>query len=125
MKIKTIEVSAGRTFNHPYESFANLRFDLKFQAELSEGEEAMDCLKDLQTVAEKAAEEHKANLINDIHALEEMARSQRQMSDLEQRIKQAQDNLETLKENAERHAQTGTKLLPAIASVYDEDDIDF
>ena len=38
MKITEIVVSAGRTFNHPYENFSNLRPQVTLKATPDEGE---------------------------------------------------------------------------------------
>jgi hypothetical protein len=55
MKVNEIRVSAGRTFNHPYESYSNLRFDVHLNAKLDEGEDPVAATRQLQAQAEEMA----------------------------------------------------------------------
>ena len=59
MKVTQVEVSAGRTFNHPYESFSNYRPSVTLTATLSEEEDVTDATRKLQAMAEFLAEEQK------------------------------------------------------------------
>lgn len=111
MEVKKISVSAGRTFNHPYEQYSNLRFDIHLEAEIREGGDYMQCVQALQHEAETRAEEHKAALLKDIHLLEEAARVSSKVSDLERRIKEANADLERMKEWQKNHTANGNLML--------------
>lgn len=63
MQLTTLTVSAGRTFNHPTERFANYRFDLHLTSNVMPGQDAFKFLSALQTQAEHAAETHKARIL--------------------------------------------------------------
>jgi hypothetical protein len=57
-----ITISAGRTFNHPYEQFANFRPGLQLKIVPDEdGEDAIQIIKDLQAKIEGLVEDHKKN----------------------------------------------------------------
>lgn len=56
MKIKEIIATAGRTFNHPYESFANFRPGISIKADLEEGDDLRACLDELHLIAEADVE---------------------------------------------------------------------
>ena len=73
MNITTITVSAGRGFNHPYQSYANFKFDLHLTATLNDEEDPDDALAALQRKAEGAAEAHKNNILKDIERKREIA----------------------------------------------------
>lgn len=53
MKITRIHASAGRTFNHPTEQYANFRFDLHFEAEIEDGEDPLEASRQLAAHAEE------------------------------------------------------------------------
>lgn len=72
MKIQKIAATAGRTFNHPHEQYANFRFDLHFEAALDEDEEPQEALKLLQAMAEQRAEQHKTAILADIRKKREI-----------------------------------------------------
>lgn len=74
MKIKKIAATAGRTFNHPHEQYANFRFDLHFEAALDEAalEDPQEALKLLQSMAEQRAEQHKTAILADIRKKSEI-----------------------------------------------------
>lgn len=63
MHVTRISVSAGRTFNHPYESFSNLRQDVSLTAELDVGEDPELATQNLQAKAEALVEAHKKSLL--------------------------------------------------------------
>ena len=65
-RITKVSVSAGRTFNHPYERFANLRSHVQFEAEVQEGENCIAVAKGLQSEAEMLADTHKQNCLRAI-----------------------------------------------------------
>lgn len=65
MKLTHIAVTAARGFNHPYEQFANFKFDLHLAANLEPDEDADEAILKLQGTAEEAAEKHKARILAD------------------------------------------------------------
>ena len=65
MKLTHIAVTAARGFNHPYEQFANFKFDLHLAANLEPDEDPDEAILKLQTNAEEAAEKHKARILAD------------------------------------------------------------
>lgn len=97
MKIDEVKVSAGRTFNHPFESYSNLRCDVHLNAKLDDGEDAIEATKYLQARAEELAEGHKVSLIKNLHDLERISRQTEEISQLERRIQEAQSKLKDLK----------------------------
>jgi hypothetical protein len=101
MKITTITVTAGRTFNHPYEQYSNLRPEVTMSATLDDGEDPHVAARDLQQRAEGLVEDHKASLLNSIEELHLLTERQAEMRGLEMQLKRAQDRLtEIRKENA-------------------------
>ena len=94
MKITEIVVSAGRTFNHPYENFSNLRPQVTLKATPDEGESPLACAKELQGKAEKLVEDHKQNMLQtprELHHLsmakQEVYYVERKLADLNARLK--------------------------------------
>ena len=63
MEITEITVSAGRTFNHPYETYSNLRPGVTVKATLAPGENPTKAINELQALAEKTVEDHKQALL--------------------------------------------------------------
>lgn len=57
--ITEVIVSAGRTFNDPYESYANFKPGLTLKAALGPGEDPLEVAKVLQAKAEQLMDEHK------------------------------------------------------------------
>ena len=74
MKVKQIKVNAGRTFNHPYESFSNMKSDVEYVAELEDGEDVEAATKQLRHMAEQSAENHKQLVLKTLENIEETAR---------------------------------------------------
>jgi chromosome segregation ATPase len=97
MKITEITVSAGRTFNNPYEQYANLRPAVELRATLEEGEEPLAALKKLQEQAETLVEHHKARLLADLDKLHSYTERTRDIARLEDQIGKAQAHLDELK----------------------------
>lgn len=91
MKIHTLHVTAGRGFNHPYEQYANFKFDLHLQATLEEGEEPAAALATLQAQAEQAAESHKARILDDVKRLNLIEDGERTLASLRRRKKEQQE----------------------------------
>jgi hypothetical protein len=97
MKLTEVKVSAGRTFNHPFEQYSNLRCDVHLGAVVEDGEDGLACAKELQAKAEELAENHKQDLLKNIRDLQRIARANEEISHLEERMKQADERLKELR----------------------------
>ena len=97
MTITEILVSAGRTFSHPYESYSNLRPSVTLKAALGPEDDPSNCVRDLQAKAEALVEDHKQNTLKLLAQIDEMQTSERELADLEARIRQAQDRVAQLR----------------------------
>lgn len=78
MKIRTISVTAGCTFNVPHEPFANSRPAVTFTADLELGDEAEACAKELQVRAETLVQAHKDVLVAEANARAKVTREANQ-----------------------------------------------
>lgn len=130
MRIDEIKVSAGRTFNHPYEQYSNLRCDVHLNAKLDDGEDAVEATKHLQARAEEICEGHKVALIKNLHDLERISRQTEEISQLERRIQEAQSKLKDLKVSVGgNHLIAATESRQPVESMYSEpeqeDDVEF
>jgi len=63
MELTEITVSAGRTFNDPYEQFANYRPSVTLKATLRDGENKDQAVVKLQEQAERLVEENKKRIL--------------------------------------------------------------
>lgn len=100
MKVSSITVSAGRTFNHPHEQFSNLRPEVTMTAEIAEGDDAAQCTKQLQAQAEQLVEDHKNNLLKSLEEIYQLTERQAEMKGLQRQLTQAQSRIEEIrKEN--------------------------
>ena len=97
MKITTITVTAGRTFNHPHEQYSNLRPEVTMTASLDEGEEATKCAQELQARAEQIVEDHKRGLLGSIEELYQLTERQAEMRGLQKQLKLAQERLDGIR----------------------------
>lgn len=91
MNITSIQVSAGRTFNHPHEPYANFRFDLHLKADLNLLDDSTGCLKFLQSRAEKMADEHKEFILDRCELQNEREQLRYQISNLMRPIAEWED----------------------------------
>lgn len=66
MQVTEIIVSAGRKFNHPFESYSNLSPGITLKAKLTDGEDWQVAAKALQAEAERIIEDHKQDLLESI-----------------------------------------------------------
>lgn len=105
MKITQITVSAGRTFNHPYESYANFRPEVTMTATLPDGADADQAVRDLQAKAETLVEQHKRNLLQNVNDLHESAQIDSELANMEQTLKNAQERMEALKHRRQELSQ--------------------
>lgn len=97
MKINTIQVTAGRTFNHPHEQYSNLRPEVTMTATLDDGEDPARATRELQAKAEQIVEDHKAGLLKSIEELYQLTERQAEMRGLQQELERAQRRLETIR----------------------------
>lgn len=97
MKITEVKVSAGRTFNHPFESYSNLRCDVHLQAVLEDGEDPKAATQSLQAQAEESAETHKQSLLSNLQKLQEITEQNREITELERRMDEAGLRLKALR----------------------------
>jgi DNA repair exonuclease SbcCD ATPase subunit len=97
MKIERITVSAGRTFNHPHESYSNLKPFITLEATLIEGDDPEACVKELQGKAERMVEDHKTNMLASLNSLYEAEQINGQILSMESELKRAQSRLEQLR----------------------------
>lgn len=99
MKITNIEVSAGRTFNHPREQFSNLRPEVKMTATLEDGEDPAKATRELQATAEQMVEDHKQGLLRSIEELYQLTERQAEMRGLQKQIQIAQNRLDEIRKD--------------------------
>lgn len=103
MKVTEITVHAGRTLQHPTQSYANVRPELSLRATLEDGDDPAECLRRLQTQAEQMVEDHAATLIASIEDRELAERELAEIGRLTHSIESAQDSLKNMRERrAER-----------------------
>lgn len=107
MKVTEITVHAGRTFNHPYEQYANFKPGLSLRATLDDGEDPTAVTKALQAHAEKMAEEQKQQVLADLHQLERHARMTSSIAATERQIENLQRELATLKQTSQLETTKG------------------
>jgi len=98
MKIQTIQVSAGRTFNHPHESYSNLRPSVTLIATVDDGEDAVAAAKALQAQAEQLVEDHKQGLLKSLEDLFDLTERQREMVQLKSQLETAQARLDQIRQ---------------------------
>lgn len=99
MKVTEIRVIAGRTFNHPHESYSNLRPEVALTATLDNGEDPDAAAKALQAKAESLVEDHKQHLLDSLEQIEQLRLREREVSSLERQITAAQHRLQQLREH--------------------------
>lgn len=97
MKINTITVTAGRTFNHPHEQYSNLRPEVAMTATLADGDNPTKAVKDLQAQAEQMVEDHKQGLLRTLEELYQLTERQAEMRGLQTELKRAQNRLDDIR----------------------------
>ena len=97
MEITEVTVSAGRTFNHPYETYSNLRPNVTIKANLAPGEDAQKAINDLQALAEKSVEDHKQGLLRSLEELHNLTERQREMTTLADQLRRNQLRIERIR----------------------------
>lgn len=97
MQIKQITVTAGRTFNHPHETYSNLRPEVTLVAELAEGEDAGAAAKALQAQAEGLVEDHKQSMLRSLEELWQLTERQAEIRGLQRQLEGAQRRMEEIR----------------------------
>ncbi len=96
MKINTIQVTAGRTFNHPHEKYSNLRPEVVLNATLAEEDDPLECTRRLQAQAEGLVEDHKQGLLRSIEELYQLTERQAEMRGLQSQLSATQRRLDEI-----------------------------
>jgi len=97
MNIVSITVSAGRTFNHPYEQYSNLRPEVSMTAELNGSDDPDGVTKLLQAKAEGLVEDHKRGLLASIEELHKLSEYQAAVRGLQDQLKRTQQQLDHIR----------------------------
>ena len=117
MEVREIRVTAGRTFNHPYEQFSNLRPAVVMIATLAPGEDPVKATKELQAKAEGVVEDHKRAMLESLRELHVLSRTAQEVHTLERELQRAQGRLEQI-----RKQHPDLKGLPLLAGAESQED---
>lgn len=118
MKITNITVHAERCFNHPYESYSNLRPHVSLSASIEESDDPIAAAKELQHHAETLVEDHKRAMLKSIEELEQMRRSQAELQELGRLMSRQQQRIDELRR---QHPELTT--LPAVSEEQPESEV--
>lgn len=102
MQITQITVNAGRTLQHPCETYANIRPSVTLVAALAAGDDPAACVRDLQRQAEQMVEEHAMVLRASLAEREVAKREEQELARLNASVADNQQRIELLKESVER-----------------------
>jgi ornithine cyclodeaminase/alanine dehydrogenase-like protein (mu-crystallin family) len=97
MKITEIVVTAARTFNHPFETYSNLRPEVTLKATLSDSEDPTEAVKSLQSQAEGIVEDHKQTMLQSLVELHNLTERQAEVRGLQKEMQRAQDRLKEIR----------------------------
>jgi hypothetical protein len=111
VQVTEITVSAGRTLQHPCETYANLRPAVALRATIEPGEDAVEATRKLQRQAEQLVEEHGMVLRASLLEREVAKREEQELARLTQNIADNQQRLETVKENVTKRQTVSGQLL--------------
>jgi len=112
MKIVEVTVHAGRTFNHPYENYANFKPGISLRATVGEGEDTEQIIKTLQSQAEQMAESQKQQILADLYQLEKQARMDSSIAATRRQIEKLKKELETLEKGQLQLDAPKVKIVP-------------
>jgi hypothetical protein len=98
MRVTEITVTSGRTFNHPHESYSNLRPSVTLKASLDDSDDPDAATKALQAKAERLVEDHKTLLLDSLERIWEQDQIDDQITDLERQLTTAQSRLDALRQ---------------------------
>lgn len=105
MQVTQVTVNAGRTLQHPCETYANIRPEVALTASLEPGDDPIECTRKLQRQAEQLVEEHSIVLKSSLLERNIAQREVEEIGRLTQSLSSGQERLEVLKGNAARRAQ--------------------
>lgn len=71
VKPTKISVSAARTFNHPFERYANFRFEIRLEGEIKDNMPIGHQIDSARQSAENIAENHKLEILEELHRQQE------------------------------------------------------
>lgn len=111
MQVTEITVSAGRTLQHPCETYANLRPEVALRATIEPGEDAIEATRKLQRQAEQLVEEHSMVLRASLMERDVAKREEQELARLTQTISDNQQRLETLQTNTTKRQCVSGQLL--------------
>jgi hypothetical protein len=97
-KVREITVSAGRTFNHPYETYSKLKPFVSVTATMDDGEDFVAVTKQLQAQAEELVEDHKNHMLKSLHDLNDLSEKHVKARRLSATIESAQRELNRIRE---------------------------
>lgn len=101
--VTEIVVSSGRTVNHPYESYSNLKPHVTLKATILPEDDFEVEYKKLHAKAERMIEDHKDTLLAGIRSIHDMREAEREITSLERQINHAQSQLIRLREELPKH----------------------
>jgi hypothetical protein len=102
--VRKITVGSGAVFNHPHESFSNLRPSVVLEAVLGEGDDADEAARALQAQAEALLAGHKAAILLRLERESVVASARYEIRTLRMRIGNGQ-NPEGCRERLRRIAE--------------------
>lgn len=97
MEIKTVVVTAARTFNHPFEQYHNFRPGVTLTASLSDGESAEIAVKELQAQAEKLIEMHRILMLDELQKVQEQGHARERAAALAETLRRAQQEMDVIR----------------------------
>ncbi len=116
MQVTNITVSAGRTLQHPCETYANLRPEVALTATIEPGEDAIEATRKLQRQAEQLVEEHGMVLRASLLERDVAKREEQELARLTQSVADNQERLSQLQERTEqRQGIKGQLLFDSVA----------
>ena len=110
MKVTQITGHAGRTFNHPYESYSNLRPQVTLTATIDESDDPLAAARSLQHNAETLVEDHKRAMLQSIEELEQMRQGQQELAELGRLMAKQQARIDELRKQHPQLQLTGIDL---------------
>ncbi len=105
MRITEITVSAGRVFNHHYESYSNLRPQVTLRAVVDGDEDPIAATKQLQAQAEQLVEDHKNHLLRSLRDLHELTEAEAEIERLAPKIEAMQGALDRARKYVDERRQ--------------------
>jgi hypothetical protein len=126
MFVTEITVHAGRTFNHPHESYSNFKPGVSMTATIEPGEDSGEATKLLQARAEGAVEDLKSRILSDLQAIRDQRARQSEEERLKADLESAETNLKDFQArfNHQRALQPANRQLAEAREAADDDEPD-